>query len=158
MFAAVKAGDIVPRLGEGRAALQVLVVTIPLYAFSAIELHLRSAEGRNRVPVALGAALLVGNVALNLLLVGRYAMVAAAWVLVACELAQAGYLASVVLRSQVVGGGEIARAATAICLLGVTAGLLSRSDVAAATVPAATCLIACTWPWIRRWPHVVSLR
>lgn len=150
MSLAVEAARIVPRLGTARAALQVLVVTMPLYAFNALELHLRSAEGRNRDPAILGVSVLVLNVVLNVALVRQYGLVSAAWVLVACELLQAAWLARTLVGGGVLGRTEVAVGASTVLLLGLTAALLVRSELALALPSAAGCLVLCIWPWAGR--------
>lgn len=135
---------LVERFAEAGPVLLVLVVTLPLYAFSAIELHLRSAEGRNRLPIAMGAGLIVLNVGLNVVLVPRSGIVAAAWVLVACELLQAIVLAVSVGRVREEPGG-LARAAVGVTLLGVAAALAVRLGMAAALAPLAGALVVSGW-------------
>lgn len=76
---------LVPRFGDGLHALRLLIVTVPIYFANAIELHLRSAENRNRQVLVIGAMVLGLNIGLNLLLVPRYGLVGAASALVLTE-------------------------------------------------------------------------
>jgi len=145
VFGAAAAVHLVARLGDARAALEVLVVTLPLYCFSAVELHLRSAEGRDRSPVVLGAALLVLNVVLNVALVRTYGLVAAAWVLVACETLQAAYLGVGLWRDGAVDRPVLSGCGLGVVLLAVTAGLAARDQLGVAAITAAACLAAVAW-------------
>lgn len=132
------------RFAEAGPVLRVLVVTLPLYAFSAIELHLRSAEGRNRSPIAVGAALLVLNVGLNVALVPRFGIIAAAWVLVACELLQAIVLGTALRRAEELRSG-LTRAALAVTLLAIAAAASVDGGVRGALVPLAASLAVAAW-------------
>lgn len=132
------------RFVEASPVLRVLLVTLPLYAFSALELHLRSAEGRNRSPIAIGATLLVLNVGLNIVLVPRFGIIAAAWVLVACELLQA-FILSIAIRRSAALHGAVLRGALAVALLALGAGLAVKAGLGMAVVPLAATLIVVAW-------------
>lgn len=132
------------RFAEAGPVLLVLLVTLPLYAFSAIELHLRSAEDRNRLPIAVGLGLITANIGLNIVLVPRWGIIAAAWALLACELLQAAVLAVSVGRSQD-DWGFLARAAVGVTLLGVAAGVAVELSTAAAIAPLCGALVVSGW-------------
>lgn len=133
---------------EAGPVLLVLLVTLPLYAFSAIELHLRSAEGRNRLPIAIGAGLIALNIILNVVLVPRWGIVAAAWTLVACELLQAMVL---------VGSGVWSRAdrfalgcgIVAVAFVALAAGMANVAGMALALPPLLAALVVCGWSAMR---------
>lgn len=139
------------RFVEAGPVLLVLLATLPLYAFSAIELHLRSAEGRNRLPIAIGVGLIALNVGLNVVLVPRWGIITAAWALVACELLQAIVLAASVGRWR----GEPAapaRAAAGVTFLGLAAVLAVELGMAAALAPLAGALVLSGWSAVAlRW-------
>jgi Na+-driven multidrug efflux pump len=85
----------VPQFDEGLATLRLLIVSVPLFFFSATELHLRSAEGRNGQVLRLGFATLCVNVALNLWWIHVFGLTGAAWALIAAETLQVVVLATV---------------------------------------------------------------
>lgn len=149
------------RFAEASPVLRVLLVTLPLYAFSAVELHLRSAEGRNRSPIAVGAVLLAVNVGLNVVLVPRFGIIAAAWVLVACELLQAILLGAPLRRVDELRSG-LARAALAVTLLAIAAAASVDGGVGAALVPLAGSLAVAAWSVATlrraRWRSEVAAR
>jgi O-antigen/teichoic acid export membrane protein len=78
----------VPRFDEGLETLRLLIVSVPLYLFSATELHLRSAEDRNGQVLWLGLATLCLNVALNIWFVHALGLPGAAWALIVAETLQ----------------------------------------------------------------------
>jgi O-antigen/teichoic acid export membrane protein len=80
----------VPRFGEGLPALRILLVAVPLSFMNALELHFRSAEGRNGEVLAVAAAVLAVNVVLNLYLIPRHGLDGAAWALCLTEAFQLG--------------------------------------------------------------------
>lgn len=132
------------RFGEARPVLEVLLVTLPLFAFSATELHLRSAEGRNRMPVALGACLLSLNVGLNVVLVPRFGVVAAAWVLVACELVQAIFLGASLGRARD-QRAPLLRSALGAILLGLAVAASAAWDLRTALALLAASGVVVGW-------------
>jgi len=80
----------VPRFGEGVPALRILLIAVPLSFLNALELHFRSAEGRNGEVMAIAAAVLAVNVLLNLYLIPRHGLNGAAWALCLTEAFQLG--------------------------------------------------------------------
>jgi O-antigen/teichoic acid export membrane protein len=89
VFAVALLTAAVPRFEEGLAPLRLLLVSVPLYFANAIELHLRSAEDRNREVLTIGAGVLALNVVLNLVLIPWQGLEGAAWALVVTETVQA---------------------------------------------------------------------
>ena len=139
---------IAERFAEAGPVLLVLLVTLPLYAFSAIELHLRSAEGRNRLPIAIGGGLIAVNIGLNVLFVPRWGIVAAAWTLVACELLQATVLAVSAIRSRA-DQGTLVRGITAVAFVALAAGTANRAGMALALPPLLAALGVGGWSALR---------
>ncbi len=84
--------DLVPELQDAAPALHLLLAVIPLYFFSAFELHLRSAEGRNTPILVLGGTVLGLNVLLNLWLVPAYGLRGAGAALLLTECLQATWI------------------------------------------------------------------
>lgn len=133
-------GFVVPRFDEGLPALRVLLVTVPLYAFCAVELYLRSAEGRNRQVLAIGAVVLATNVGLNLVLIPSHGLPGAAWALVLTEILQLGLVmatSTAAERSTVVHGRMALGYATAVAALAV----LSNAGRAPAAMGLAALLV-----------------
>ncbi len=84
----------VPHFDAGLETLRLLIVSVPLFLFTATELHLRSAEGRNAQVVWLGVATLCVNVVLNIWWIHALGLAGAAWALIAAETLQVIALAS----------------------------------------------------------------
>ena len=158
----------VPRFEEGLVALRLLLVSVPLYFASAIELHLRSAEDRNREVLAIGAGVLAANVALNLVLIPWRGLEGAAWALIVTETLQVlaimatarsrepdrsvtrwgavtlGYAAALLVAVLLVNAGAaLAGALVAAGLVAAAAGVLLPAGVRVLVPP------ACTEPALR---------
>ena len=84
--------DLVPDLEDAAPALHLLLAAIPLNFFSAFELHLRSAEGRNAPILVLGGTVLAVNILLNLWLIPVYGLRGAGAALLLTECLQAAWI------------------------------------------------------------------
>lgn len=148
---------LVPRLGEGVDALRLLLVAVPLSLVSAVELHLRSAEGRNAGVLAIGAGVLTANVVLNLYLVPRHGLEGAAWALLVTETLQ--LVAIMVLYPT--EGGTVRR--WGIVTLGMSALLTAVALLVNAGRPDGAALVACVLTAMtvaalrRRQPRAVAV-
>jgi len=88
ILAAGLVGEFVSFLRGGVDTLRLLLVTLPLVVVSVTELYVRSALGRNRSVLAIGAIALTVNVLLNVWLVNTMGFDGAAWALLMSELVQ----------------------------------------------------------------------
>jgi len=88
ILAAGLVGEFVSFLRGGVDTLRLLLVTLPLVVVSVTELYVRSALGRNRSVLAIGAITLTVNVLLNVWLVNTMGFDGAAWALLMSELVQ----------------------------------------------------------------------
>lgn len=159
VFFAALLAEAVPRFGEGLSALRILLIAVPLYFLSAIELHLRSAENRNAGVLTIGALVLMLNVALNIVLLPRYGLNGAAWAVCLSEAVQVvaimfsggpgqavvrrrgaavlGYAAGLVVVAVLMDQGRVVPGALTGLALIIVAGTSSfRSAVPSAPVPA----------------------
>lgn len=148
LLASVVLIDFVPALREAAPALHVLLAAIPLYFFSAFELHLRSAEGRNAPILALSGTVLAVNVLLNLWLIPVYGLRGAGTALLLTECLQAAWIL-LTGRQALVGtrcvGAFLAGSVLYLLLLGVAI----EHDQVVLAAGAGLVGVAASLPWLR---------
>ncbi len=81
-------GAAIPRLGSETGTFRLLIAATPLLVWNALELHVRSARGRNGEALRIGLAVLVVNLGLCIWLVSAHGLVGAAVALLATETLQ----------------------------------------------------------------------
>jgi len=85
-------GEVVPRLASEADTLRILAIAFPLLCVNAVEVHVRTGQGRNRQILAISLALVAVNVPLCILALHAYGLPGAAAALAITELIQAGLL------------------------------------------------------------------
>jgi O-antigen/teichoic acid export membrane protein len=91
-------GALKPEYLSGSNALIWLMLTIPVMYFTSTIANVAIVAGRTRLLIGAATLLIGANVALNLVLIPRYAITGAAFSTFACELMSAAVLAPIVLR------------------------------------------------------------
>lgn len=91
-------GALKPEYLSGSNALIWLMLTIPVMYFTSTIANVAIVAGRTRLLIGAATLLIGANVALNLVLIPRYAITGAAFSTFACELMSAVVLAPIVLR------------------------------------------------------------
>ncbi|MCZ7525793.1 MAG: glycosyltransferase [Acidimicrobiia bacterium] len=127
-------GRAVPDLRGTVPALRLLLVSLPLFVVSSVELHFRSARGRYREVLVAGSAALAANVVLVLWLVDAHGLEGAAWALLVSEGIQAVLLVAMSGRAEraLVGGAAWRSATWTGLLLAVAVALNAGSPGVAA--------------------------
>jgi O-antigen/teichoic acid export membrane protein len=93
-------GVFVPFLRGGVDTLRLLLIPFPFLVVSVSELFVRSALGRNREVLGIGAITLVANIALNVWLIDVYGFDGAAYALLASEALQLALVLAVAKRGE----------------------------------------------------------
>lgn len=93
-------GSAIPRLGSETGTFRLLIAAAPLLVWNALELHVRSARGRNGEALRIGIVVLVVNLGLCIWLVSAHGLVGAAVALLATETLQTTLLVATATRQE----------------------------------------------------------